>query len=158
MNFGSGERFGLQVKFPLTHNRTHTRTAGVSVDDGVEGDGGVKSDSGGEEDEVDMRAYRPAGGPILLQLLEMPPPPKMTNNWTIRRGMTLSLQLFVFLSVLLSVLLSVCPLVCPVHCSLYPTIFQSVCLFRSDSIVNSSPHDSSSFLPPCWLVTNMAML
>lgn len=113
MNFGSGEHFGLQVKFPLTHTRTHTRTAGVSVDDGVEGDGGVKSDSGGEEDEVDMRAYRPAGGPILLQLLEMPPPPKMTNNWTIRRGMVIPLSP------------TLCPFVCP---SVYPSVYPSVCL------------------------------
>lgn len=134
--------------------RSPIPAAGVSVDDGVEGDGGVKSDSGGEEDEVDMRAYRPAGGPILLQLLEMPPPPKMTNNWTIRRGMVIPLSPTLCPSVCPSVCLSTCVS----HCSLYPSIFQSVCLFRSDSIVNSSPHDSSSFLPPCLLVTNMAVL
>lgn len=39
-----------------------------------------------EEDEVDLRRYRPAGGPIVLTLLELPPPPKNTGQWTIRRG------------------------------------------------------------------------
>ena len=39
-----------------------------------------------EEDEVNMRQYRPAGGPIVLTLLELPPPPKSTGQWTIRRG------------------------------------------------------------------------
>jgi len=106
----------------ITH--THTHTAGVTVDDGVEGDGGVKSDSGGEEDEVDMRAYRPAGGPILLQLLEMPPPPKMTNNWTIRRGMVIPLSPTLCPSVCPSVCLSTC-----VSCPLFSLSFYlSVCL------------------------------
>lgn len=39
-----------------------------------------------EEDEVDLRAYRPAGGPILLQALELPPQPKTVNNWIIKKG------------------------------------------------------------------------
>ena len=39
-----------------------------------------------EEDEIDLRAFRPAGGPILLELLEMPPQPKVINNWTIKKG------------------------------------------------------------------------
>lgn len=39
-----------------------------------------------EEDEVDLREYHPAGGPIFLQLLLLPPQPKTTNNWTISQG------------------------------------------------------------------------
>ena len=39
-----------------------------------------------EEDEVDLRAYRPAGGPIILHALELPPQPKTINNWTIMKG------------------------------------------------------------------------
>ena len=132
-----------------THTHTHSHTAGVSADDGVEGDGGVKSDSSGEEDEVDMRAYRPAGGPILLQLLEMPPPPKMTNNWTIRRGVVICPSI-------LCPPTSHCPSVCllpfchsacrcppppppppprPFHHSLYPSVCLSIpflpCLSKS---------------------------
>ena len=40
-----------------------------------------------EEGEVDMRSFRPAGGPILLNILELPPQPKVINNWTIKNGM-----------------------------------------------------------------------
>ena len=57
---------------------------------------------------MDLRAYRPAGGPILVRLLEMPPPPKMTNNWTIRRGVHLSICLPVCMFACLSVCLPVC--------------------------------------------------
>ena len=39
-----------------------------------------------EEDEVDLRRYRPAGGPIVLNILELPAPPKNVGQWTIRRG------------------------------------------------------------------------
>ena len=39
-----------------------------------------------EEDEVNLRRYCPAGGPIILTLLELPPPPKNAGQWTIRRG------------------------------------------------------------------------
>ena len=36
---------------------------------------------------MDLRAYRPAGGPVMLQLLEMPAQPKShTNNWTVRKS------------------------------------------------------------------------
>ena len=44
-----------------------------------------KTDS--EEDEVNLRQYHPAGGPIVLTLLELPPPPKTAGQWTIRRGL-----------------------------------------------------------------------
>ena len=55
------------------------------------GEAGEASDSGEagggpREDEVDLRSHRPAGGPILFQLIEMPPQPKSINNWTIRKG------------------------------------------------------------------------
>lgn len=46
------------------------------------GDGGEEV----EEDEVNLRSFQPACGPILFQLLEMPPQPKSINNWTIRKG------------------------------------------------------------------------
>ena len=39
-----------------------------------------------EEDEIDLRNYQPAGGPIIFQALELPPQPKTINNWTIRKG------------------------------------------------------------------------
>ena len=48
-----------------------------------EGEGG---EGGDVSDEVDLRGFRPAGGPIMLQLLEMPPTSKSINNWTIRKG------------------------------------------------------------------------
>lgn len=44
----------------------------------------------GEEegtDEVDLRGFRPAGRPFIIELIEMPPPAKTINNWTIRKGM-----------------------------------------------------------------------
>ena len=40
-----------------------------------------------EEDEVDLRRYRPAGGPIVLTLLELPSSSKTVGQWTIRRSM-----------------------------------------------------------------------
>lgn len=44
-------------------------------------------EKGGEvTDEVDLRGFRPAGGPIIIELLEMPPQAKAVNNWTIRKG------------------------------------------------------------------------
>ena len=45
-----------------------------------------------EEDEVDLRRYRPACGPIVLTLLELPSPPKNAGQWTIRRGIYRSPQ------------------------------------------------------------------
>jgi hypothetical protein len=39
-----------------------------------------------EDDEVDLRSYRPAGGPILLHAIELPPQAKSTGNWTVRKG------------------------------------------------------------------------
>ncbi len=39
-----------------------------------------------EEDEVDLRAFRPARGPIFLQALELPPQPKTINSWTVKKG------------------------------------------------------------------------
>ena len=45
---------------------------------------GEEGDSGA--DEVDLRGFRPAGGPFIIELIEMPPPAKTINNWTIRKG------------------------------------------------------------------------
>ena len=45
---------------------------------------GEERDSG--TDEVDLRGFRPAGGPFIIELIEMPPPAKTINNWTIRKG------------------------------------------------------------------------
>ena len=67
-----------------------------------------------EEDEVDLRRYRPAGGPIVLSILELPPPPKSVGQWTIRRGVercilafsTLSHSLFLSLTHSLTLSLS----------------------------------------------------
>ena len=39
-----------------------------------------------QDDEVDLREYHPAGGPIIIQLLALPPPPKTINNWTMSQG------------------------------------------------------------------------
>ena len=43
-------------------------------------------DSVDGNDEVNLRGHLPAGGPIIIQLLEMPPQAKSINNWTIRKG------------------------------------------------------------------------
>ena len=38
-------------------------------------------------DELDLRAYVPAaGGLIMLELLRLPPQPKCVSGWTIRQG------------------------------------------------------------------------
>ena len=39
-----------------------------------------------EEDEVDLRQYRPARGPIVLTLVELPPSSKTIGQWTIQKG------------------------------------------------------------------------
>ena len=39
-----------------------------------------------EDDEIDLRSFKPAGGPILLQALELPPQAKTIRNWTIKKG------------------------------------------------------------------------
>ncbi len=39
-----------------------------------------------EADEVNLRSLRPACGPIIFELLQMPPQPKTVNNWTFRKG------------------------------------------------------------------------
>ena len=39
-----------------------------------------------EEDEVDLRHYHPAGGPIMMEILTLPTPPKTVGQWTIRKG------------------------------------------------------------------------
>lgn len=38
-----------------------------------------------EEDEIDLRGFRPAVGPIFLQALELPPQPKSVNHWVVKR-------------------------------------------------------------------------
>ena len=40
-----------------------------------------------EEDEVDLRRYCPAGGPIMFSVLELPAPPKSVRQWMMRKGM-----------------------------------------------------------------------
>jgi len=41
----------------------------------------------GPVDELDLRAYVPAtGGLIMLELLHLPPQPKCVNGWTMRQG------------------------------------------------------------------------
>lgn len=44
-----------------------------------------------------MRRYRPAGGPIIVSILELPAPPKNVGQWTIRKGINsvLSLQVYI---------------------------------------------------------------
>ena len=39
-----------------------------------------------EEDEVDLRCYRPAGGVILLDLYTLPPQSKTIQDWTLKQG------------------------------------------------------------------------
>ena len=39
-----------------------------------------------EDDEVDLREYHPAGGPVVIQLLTLPPQPRTINNWTMSQG------------------------------------------------------------------------
>lgn len=51
----------------------------------------VSVEGDGVDDEVNLRGFLPAGGPIILQLLEMPPQAKSINNWTIRKGTKLAL-------------------------------------------------------------------
>ena len=66
-----------------------------------EGDGEGEAEEGGEvrggeeretkrvellEDEIDMRRYCPAGGPIVMEIFELPAPPKTVGQWTIRKG------------------------------------------------------------------------
>ena len=46
----------------------------------------VAPESADGNDEVNLRGSLPAGGPIIFQLLEMPPQAKSINNWTIRKG------------------------------------------------------------------------
>lgn len=60
--------------------------------------GGLDANSGGGEekgskrrkelraDEIDLRAYRPAGKLFLMELLKMPPETKVSRNWKIRQG------------------------------------------------------------------------
>lgn len=45
-----------------------------------------KDDNDLDVDEVNMRCCSIAGGPILLDLLTLPPQPKIANNWTIKQG------------------------------------------------------------------------
>ncbi len=39
-----------------------------------------------EEDEVDLRCYRPAGGVVLLDLYTLPPQFKTIQDWTLKQG------------------------------------------------------------------------
>ena len=50
----------------------------------------VAPESADGNDEVNLRGSLPAGGPIIFQLLEMPPQAKSINNWTIRKGIVLA--------------------------------------------------------------------
>ena len=44
-------------------------------------------DFDGDEDMVDLRAYRPLGGIIHFNLFHMPPQPKSVKSWTITKRM-----------------------------------------------------------------------
>ena len=39
-----------------------------------------------QEDEVDLRGFQPARGPIFLHALELPPQPKSINKWTVKKS------------------------------------------------------------------------
>ena len=94
----SALNFVMNTVYSYLHTctRTHTHTLRMNTvppSTAGNGDGdSVKVDEGGggdglmAEDEIDLRAFRLAGGPILLELLEMPPQPKVANNWTIKKG------------------------------------------------------------------------
>ena len=60
------------------------RSQGEGIGEKGEEDGGHDEEDDLEEDEVDLRAMRPAFGPVLLQLLSLPPQPKTINNWTLK--------------------------------------------------------------------------
>ena len=47
------------------------------------------------EDEIDLRHYRPAGGPVIVTILELPAPPKTIGQWTIRKGDLLIIGMYV---------------------------------------------------------------
>jgi len=48
-----------------------------------------------EEDAIDLRAFRPAGGPLILQAFELPPQPKRVKTWTIKKGLSVIMILTV---------------------------------------------------------------
>jgi cancer susceptibility candidate protein 1 len=48
------------------------------------------------EDEIDMRRYCPAGGPIVMEIFELPAPPKTVGQWTIRKVTPDCPQTFVY--------------------------------------------------------------
>ena len=56
------------------------------TEEGSEGSDPCEGDEELEADEVNLRAFLPACGPIIFELLEMPPQPKTVNNWTFRKG------------------------------------------------------------------------
>ena len=41
-----------------------------------------------EEDEIDLRSHGPAGGLVVMEILELPLPAKTVGQWTIRKGVT----------------------------------------------------------------------
>lgn len=45
-----------------------------------------------QDDEIDLRCYRPAGGLILLDLLTLPPQPKVFQDWILKQVMTEGLK------------------------------------------------------------------
>ena len=40
-----------------------------------------------EDDEIDLRCYKPSGGVILLDLYTLPPQSKTMHEWTVTQGM-----------------------------------------------------------------------
>ena len=47
-----------------------------------------------EEDEVDLRCYRPAGGVMDIGLFTLPPQPKAVQQWTLKQGKLPNAYLF----------------------------------------------------------------
>ena len=39
-----------------------------------------------EEDEIDLRSHGPAGGLVVMEILELPSPAKTVGQWTVRKG------------------------------------------------------------------------
>ena len=51
-------------------------------------------DFDGDEDVIDLRAYEIVGGIVYLNLLNMPPQPKVANTWTITQRKLLGRSMY----------------------------------------------------------------
>ena len=78
-----------------TENQGDEKGEGEGGEEGKGGEEGGEVEGGLqlEEDEIDLRRYRPAGGPIVMTILELPPPPKTVGQWTIRRGQSVDMYI-----------------------------------------------------------------